>query len=282
MGNHRAHRGDRRDTSAAPVVDSQPVAGKRRATAPARRSPLLRALPSAPILLGVTALAISAGGAVTASDAHLAGQVTSGSGSVAAASTGIAQHAPLPNRDAVVSRDSRRDAQADAANQELIEAAEAQAKQQQAALQQLAQTAEKQAAKIKENQWVLPLESYRISATFGASSYLWSSVHTGLDMSAPSGTPIRAIANGVITETGYDGSYGNKTVLTLDDGTELWFCHQTSIDVSVGDTVRGGEVIGTVGSTGNSTGPHLHLEVRPGAGDPVDPFTALLEHGVTP
>jgi murein DD-endopeptidase MepM/ murein hydrolase activator NlpD len=282
MGNHRAHRGDRRDTSAAPVVDSQPVVGKRRATAPARRSPLLRSLPSAPILLGVTALAISAGGAVTASDAHLAGQVTSSSGSVAAATAGIAQHAPLTNRDAVVSRDSRRDAQADAANQELIEAAEAQAKQQQAALQQLAQTAEKQAAKIKENQWVLPLDSYRISATFGASSYLWSSVHTGLDMSAPSGTPIRAIANGVITETGYDGSYGNKTVLTLDDGTELWFCHQTSIDVSVGDTVRGGEVIGTVGSTGNSTGPHLHLEVRPGAGDPVDPFTALLEHGVTP
>jgi murein DD-endopeptidase MepM/ murein hydrolase activator NlpD len=257
--------------------------GKRRATAPARRSPLLRSLPSAPILLGVTALAISAGGAVTASDADLAGQVTSGSTSIAAAGTmGIAQVAPTTSRDAVVSRDSRRDAQADAANQELIEAAEAQAKEQHAALEQFAQAAEKQSAKIRENQWVLPLESYRISATFGASSYLWSSVHTGLDMSAPSGTAIRAIANGVITETGYDGSYGNKTVLTLEDGTELWFCHQTTIDVSVGDTVRGGEVIGTVGSTGNSTGPHLHLEVRPGGGDPVDPFTALLEHGVTP
>jgi murein DD-endopeptidase MepM/ murein hydrolase activator NlpD len=282
MGNHRAHRGPRRSTSAAPVV-AVPVVGKRRATTPARRSPLLRSLPSAPILLGVTALAISAGGALTASDADLAGQVTSGSTSIAAAGTmGIAQVAPTTSRDAVVSRDSRRDAQADAANQELIEAAEAQAKEQHAALEQFAQAAEKQSAKIRENQWVLPLESYRISATFGASSYLWSSVHTGLDMSASSGTAIRAIANGVITETGYDGSYGNKTVLTLEDGTELWFCHQTSIDVSVGDTVRGGEVIGTVGSTGNSTGPHLHLEVRPGGGDPVDPFTALLEHGVTP
>lgn len=282
MGNHRAQRGPRRSTSAAPVVD-RPVVGKRRATAPARRSPLLRTLPSAPILIGVTALAISAGGAVSASDADLAGQVTSGTSSLAAAGTaGISQVAPVTSRDAVVSRDSRRDAQADAANQELIEAAEAQAKEQHAALEQFAQAAEKQSAKIRENQWVLPLESYRISATFGASSYLWSSVHTGLDMSAPSGTAIRAIANGVITETGYDGSYGNKTVLTLEDGTELWFCHQTTIDVSVGDTVRGGEVIGTVGSTGNSTGPHLHLEVRPGGGDPVDPFTALLEHGVTP
>lgn len=277
MGNHRAQRGDRRSTSAAPVV------GKRRAIAPARRSPLLRVLPSAPILLGVTALAVSAGGAVSASDTDLAGQVTGGNGSVAAAGTmSIAQAAPIAQRDAVVSRDSRRDARADAANQALIEAAEAQAKQQQAALEQFAQAAARQSAKIKENQWVLPLDGYRVTATFGASSYLWSSVHTGLDMAAPSGTAIRAIANGVITEAGYDGPYGNKTVLTLEDGTELWYCHQTSISVSVGDTVRGGELIGTVGSTGNVTGPHLHLEVRPGGGDPVDPFTSLLEHGVTP
>jgi murein DD-endopeptidase MepM/ murein hydrolase activator NlpD len=282
MGNHRAQRGDRRTTSAAPDPD-RPVVGKRRATAPARRSPFLRSLPSAPILLGVTALAISAGGALTAADTDLAGQVTSSTSSVAAAGTmGLAHAAPIAGRDAVVSRDSRRDAQADAANEELIAAAEAQAEQQHAALEQLAQTAEEQAARIKENQWGLPLDGYRLTATFGASSYLWSSVHTGLDFSAPSGTPLRAIANGTITETGYDGSYGNKTVLTLEDGTELWYCHQTSFLVSVGDTVRGGEVIGTVGSTGNVTGPHLHLEVRPGAGDPVDPFTALLEHGVTP
>lgn len=282
MGNHRAQRGARRSTSAAPVID-QPVAGRRRATTPARRNPLLRALPSAPILLGVTALAVSAGGALTAADADLAGQVTSGSSSLAAAGTvGIAPAARINGRDAVVSRDSRRDAQADAANQELIEAAEAQAEEQHAALQQFAQAAEKQSAKIKENQWVLPLDGYHLTATFGASSYLWSSVHTGLDFSAPSGSPIHAVANGVVTETGYDGSYGNKTVLTLEDGTDLWFCHQTTVLVNVGDTVRGGEVIGTVGTTGNSTGPHLHLEVRPGGGDPVDPFTALLEHGVTP
>ena len=83
------------------------------------------------------------------------------------------------------------------------------------------------------------------------------------------------IANGTVTQTGYDGAYGNKTVVTLDDGTEIWFCHQTSIYVSVGDTVRGGEVIGTVGATGNVTGSHLHLEVRPGGGGPVNPFERL-------
>ncbi len=277
MGNHRAHRGPRRDLSAAPV------AGRRKAAKPPARHPLLRALPSAPILVGVAALAVSAGGAVSAADADLVGQVTSQTGAMAAAgSTGLANVAPAGHRDAIVSRDSRRDALADAANEELIAQAEAQAEQQHNALQALAKDAEKQSAKIKENQWILPLESYRITATFGLSSYLWSSVHTGLDFSAPTGSTIRSVANGVVTETGYDGSYGNKTVVTLDDGTELWYCHQTSFLVSVGDVVRGGEAIGTVGSTGNTTGPHLHLEVRPGAGDPVDPFTALLEHGVTP
>ncbi|QIK75502.1 M23 family metallopeptidase [Nocardioides piscis] len=276
MGNHRAHRGSRREVSATPV-------GRRKAEKPSTRHPLLRTLPSAPIVAGIAALAVSAGGAVTAADTDLAGTVTAPSSAMAAAGSSLSSVAPAAgHRAAIVSRDSRRDALADAANQKLIAKAEAQAEQQHAALEQFAKAAEKQAAKIKENQWVLPLADYRVSATFGASSYLWSTVHTGLDMSAPSGSTIMSVANGVVTEVGYDGSYGNKTVITLDDGTEIWYCHQTSFLVDVGDVVRGGQPIGTVGSTGNSTGPHLHLEVRPGAGDPVDPFTALLEHGVAP
>ena len=111
---------------------------------------------------------------------------------------------------------------------------------------------------------------------------LWSSNHTGLDFATASGTPIVAVANGVITKTGSAGAYGNQTIETLDDGTEIWYCHQTTIGVSPGERVIGGQQIGTVGSTGNTTGPHLHLEVRPGGGDPVDPFQALVFHGVTP
>lgn len=275
MGNHRAPRGPRRDHSAAPVP------GRRKAAkAPAHR-PLLRVLPSAPILVGVAALAVSAGGAVSAADADFIGDVTS-QGGVAAAGSSLGQAAPVGHRDAVVSRDARRDAASDAAYDELVAQADALAAEQHEALTAAAAAADKQSAKIRENQWVLPLTSYRISATFGASSYLWSSVHTGLDMSAPSGSAIRAVANGVVTEVGYDGSYGNKTVVTHDDGTEIWYCHQTSFLVDVGDVVRGGETIGTVGSTGNSTGPHLHIEVRPGGEDPIDPFTAMLEHGITP
>jgi murein DD-endopeptidase MepM/ murein hydrolase activator NlpD len=130
--------------------------------------------------------------------------------------------------------------------------------------------------------FVLPVAAYRLTGRFGDRSSLWSSVHTGLDFAAPSGTAIHTIADGRVLSVGYDGSYGNKTVLQLADGTELWFCHQSRIDVRVGERVHLGEVIGAIGSTGNVTGPHLHLEVRPRTDDPVDPLTWLRSHGLRP
>jgi murein DD-endopeptidase MepM/ murein hydrolase activator NlpD len=90
------------------------------------------------------------------------------------------------------------------------------------------------------------------------------------------------VANGTVTGTGSAGAYGNRTIMTLTDGTELWYCHQSSIGVTVGQKVVAGQTIGAVGATGNTTGPHLHLEVRPGAGDPVDPYAALVQHGLKP
>lgn len=131
--------------------------------------------------------------------------------------------------------------------------------------------------------WALPVAAgYRLTATFGQCSGLWSSCHTGLDFAAPSGTPLRAVTGGVITEVGYVGAYGIRTILTLPDGTEVWYCHQTAAAVGVGSQVVAGQVIGSVGSTGNVTGPHLHLEIRPGGGDPVDPYAALAAQGLTP
>jgi murein DD-endopeptidase MepM/ murein hydrolase activator NlpD len=248
----------------------------------ASRGPLFRLLPSPPVLLGVAALAISAGGAVTAAHSGL-GTDQSPRFSQASALSGASDVSRVSTLDReTVSRDSRRDALADAADAKLVAEAEDQLKQRNAALAKFAQQAEQQAAKLRLNQWVLPVSGYHLTARFGESSGLWSSYHTGLDFAAPSGTEIRAIANGVVTSVGYDGAYGNKTVVTLDDGTELWFCHQTSYTVSDGQQVHAGEVIGYVGSTGNVTGPHLHLEVRPGAGDPVDPYEALVVHGLQP
>ena len=180
--------------------------------------------------------------------------------------------------------DSSRDAMEDSTKVGLKEPRSGQARESNAELAKLAASAEQIVSEILENAWQLPLAPgvYRLTARFGQCSSLWAYCHTGLDFAAPEGTPVLAVANGVITETGWAGAYGNRTVMTLEDGTELWYCHQSSIGVQVGDQVVGGQPIGTVGSTGNSTGPHLHLEVRPGGGDAVDPFQALTVHGLTP
>ena len=276
MGNHRAERAPKRRTSA----PAAPTIGKRRATPAPRRSVVK--LPSLPLVAGVAVLAVSAGGAVTASGADVTALASSGSTVEASGSIGSVAGQALSRRGALVSRSETRDSSGEEViDPELVALAEKQMAERAAKLEEMRKAAEKQAAKIKENKWVLPLASYGITATFGQYG-LWASYHTGLDFNGNSGDPIMAVANGTVTSTGYDGAYGNKTVITLDDGTEIWFCHQTSIYVSVGDRVNGGETIGTVGATGNVTGSHLHLEVRPGGGGPVDPFQAFVEHGIVP
>jgi murein DD-endopeptidase MepM/ murein hydrolase activator NlpD len=275
----RAARTAEPDAASDTTAVAAPGRRAHRHTAP--RGPLFRGLPSPPILIGVAALAISAGGAITAANSDLGDQATRFSQASALSGASDVSRVSLLDRG-TISRDSRRDALDDRAEAELVAEVADQAEQRNATLAKLAQSAQQYAAKLKLNQWVLPVSGYHLTAGFGEYSGLWSHYHTGLDFAAPSGTPIVAVANGVVTSVGYDGAYGNKTVITLDDGTELWFCHQTSYTVNVGQEVHSGDLIGYVGSTGNVTGPHLHLEVRPGAGDPVDPYEALVVHGLTP
>jgi murein DD-endopeptidase MepM/ murein hydrolase activator NlpD len=267
-----------------PVVPlpSQPASSETpKALTPGRRVAPRRTrrgrLPSMPLIGGIAVLAISAGGALQAMSPDLAG--SSGSqqltpASAMSGSSAVASANLLGTRGTSVSRDSDR----------LQAAADAKAKQRDEALSAFAAQAQKQASKIKLHQWVLPVQPgvYHLTARFGDYSSLWSHFHTGLDFAAPTGTPIMAVAGGTITEVGYSGAYGNRTIETLPDGTELWYCHQNTFGTSVGATVRPGQVIGYVGSTGNVTGPHLHLEVHPGGGDPVDPYTALEVHGLQP
>ncbi len=239
-------------------------------------------LVSVPTLVGVAVLSLAGAGAVTVEGTEESpGPIALSSAGHHLSGTDAVGYVTGP-RERALSRDSERQALQDAADAELEAAAEEQAAERNAELKSLGKAAEARAGEIAKNQWVLPTSGYRLTARFGMGGGLWSSSHTGLDMATSSGTPIKAVANGVITETGYDGSYGNKTVQTLADGTEIWYCHQTDIGVNVGDQVTGGQQIGTVGSTGNSTGPHLHLEVRPGGGDPVDPYQALVVHGLQP
>ena len=101
-----------------------------------------------------------------------------------------------------------------------------------------------------------------ISSRFGARSSIRSSVHTGLDIAASRGTPIKAAAGGTVIYSGRKGSYGNMIVIDHGKGVETYYAHCNSLVASKGETVSQGQVIAYVGSTGNSTGPHLHLEIR--------------------
>jgi len=101
-----------------------------------------------------------------------------------------------------------------------------------------------------------------------------SGFHSGVDIAAPFGTPIRACKAGKVVIASWQGGYGNAVVLDHGGGMGTLYGHQSSMAVSVGQTVSSGQVIGYVGSTGNSTGPHLHFEVRLG-GTPVDPVPYL-------
>ena len=87
-------------------------------------------------------------------------------------------------------------------------------------------------------------------------------VHTGVDLATALGTSIYPIASGTVVYAGWQGSYGNLIQIDHGDGIQSWYGHCNSINVSVGDSVSTDTCIGTVGSTGNSTGPHLHLEIR--------------------
>jgi murein DD-endopeptidase MepM/ murein hydrolase activator NlpD len=129
---------------------------------------------------------------------------------------------------------------------------------------------------------ILPLRGYHLSAGYGASGPLWESTHTGLDFGAPSGTDLVAVADATVTEVADAGPYGLRTILTLEDGTDVWYCHQLAAVVSPGESVEIGEIIGLVGSTGNSTGPHLHFEVHPAGGGATDPAAWLSAAGMTP
>ena len=101
-----------------------------------------------------------------------------------------------------------------------------------------------------------------ITSRYGVSSRLRKSTHTGLDIAAKTGTPIKVVADGIVTNASYSGSYGNLVKVDHGNGVETWYAHNSKMYVKVGQKVTAGDTIAAVGSTGNSTGPHLHLEIR--------------------
>ncbi len=123
----------------------------------------------------------------------------------------------------------------------------------------------------------LPLASYRISARFGQVG-IWSRYHTGFDFSAPIGSAIRAPSAGVVTNAGIgpaSGWAGNYVAIKYPDGTQTLMAHMSTVSVSVGQTVSACQVVGAVGMTGRSFGPHLHFEAYPAGIAPGDIYQAV-------
>ncbi|MFC8916458.1 peptidoglycan DD-metalloendopeptidase family protein [Streptomyces sp. NPDC057116] len=123
-----------------------------------------------------------------------------------------------------------------------------------------------------------------VTTPYRASGSMWSSgYHTGVDFAASSGTSVKAIGQGTVVSAGWSGAYGNEVVIQHTDGTYSQYAHLSSLAVSSGQSVSGGQEIGLSGSTGNSSGPHLHFEVRtgPGYGSDIDPLAYLRQHGVS-
>jgi len=126
--------------------------------------------------------------------------------------------------------------------------------------------------------WVLPVEGYRFSSNYGMR---WGRMHAGDDFAAPTGRKVGSISSGTVIFAGSQSGYGLKVEVRHWDGTVSVYAHMNSIAVTVGQEVTPGQKVGEVGSTGRSTGPHLHLEIRPGGGGPTNPQVWLAERGLT-
>lgn len=109
-----------------------------------------------------------------------------------------------------------------------------------------------------------------ITSRFGSRESIRSYPHNGLDIAAPYGTKVKSATDGTVTFSGYNGSYGNLVIIGCGNGVEIYYGHCSKLLVNVGENIKAGDIIGEVGSTGNSTGNHLHFEIKVN-GTSVDP-----------
>jgi murein DD-endopeptidase MepM/ murein hydrolase activator NlpD len=143
------------------------------------------------------------------------------------------------------------------------------------------------AAKKAKPSWVDPVKKYKLSASFAQNGGMWQSTHSGQDYAVPSGTRVVAAHGGTVVKAGGNGAgdgpaYGNAVVIKHGNGTYSQYAHLSKVKVSVGQVVKTGQEIARSGNTGNSSGPHLHFEIRttPNYGSAVDPVKFLRAKGV--
>ncbi|MEE1754498.1 transglycosylase family protein [Streptomyces sp. SP18CS02] len=145
-----------------------------------------------------------------------------------------------------------------------------------------AKPAVKPAAAPKTAKFSSPVEAGPSTAYRKAGSSWASGYHTGVDFPVPTGTAVKAVASGRVVSAGWAGSYGYQIVIRHNDGKYSQYAHLSALTVREGQNVSGGQRIARSGSTGNSTGPHLHFEVRTGPeyGSDIDPLAYLRAAGV--
>ena len=120
-----------------------------------------------------------------------------------------------------------------------------------------------------------PVTGGCVTSVFGEARN--TSYHKGIDIAKPAGESVKCALDGIVTFAGYNyGGYGNLVIIQHEDNMETYYAHLSDIYVSQGQSINEGDIIGAVGSTGYSTGPHLHFELRVG-GTPVDPMGYILE-----
>ncbi|MGX1132253.1 murein DD-endopeptidase MepM/ murein hydrolase activator NlpD [Streptomyces glaucescens] len=144
------------------------------------------------------------------------------------------------------------------------------------------------AAKKKAAGWVAPVKGYTKTASFAQNGARWQSTHSGQDFAVPVGTKVVAAHGGTVVKAGGNGAgdgpaYGNAIVIKHGNGSYSQYAHLSKVNVRIGQVVAAGQQIALSGNTGNSSGPHLHFEIRttPNYGTAVDPVAFLRGKGLS-
>ncbi|MER7761718.1 M23 family metallopeptidase [Streptomyces sp. NPDC097619] len=255
---------------AAPAANARSA---RRRT-PAKRSALLTvAVPSA-CVMGVAGVAAASVGGLTGNQQPVEDQPVAMSAPDPASVKPVAANRQLDTQLAALSADAGDFADRASRTQERIDL---KVRQEAERKKRAEEAARKEALRPK---FALPVAQHGLSAGYGQSGVNWMSLHTGIDFPVSYGTPVMAATDGTV-RTQWNSAYGNMAIVTSPDGTETWYCHLSSTKIRSGP-VKAGDVIAYSGNSGNSTGPHLHFEVRPGGGSAIDPLTWLRSHGLNP
>ncbi|MEH0576687.1 MULTISPECIES: M23 family metallopeptidase [Streptomyces] len=135
--------------------------------------------------------------------------------------------------------------------------------------------------------WIDPVKKYTLTASFAQAGAMWQATHSGQDFAVPSGTKVMAAHGGTVVKAGGNGAgdgpaYGNAIVIKHANGVYSQYAHLSQIDVKIGQIVKTGQKIALSGNTGNTSGPHLHFEIRTTAnyGSAIDPVAFLHAKGV--